>query len=175
MNLEIKFRKAVESDLTVIRNWIKINEFVKKWYYKGVIPSIKTLEKKIIKRQEIPNFYSFIISINGRDIGYIQSYDVDGWGTWSRKVKVFDSTVSLDYFIGDINYIHRGLGREIILEFVKQHLSGGKYKYVTITPDIENKVNCRLCEKCGFYLEKIVNVPYNSSREKDAIYLKQIN
>ena len=37
---------------------------------------------------------------------------------------------------------------------------------------VDNRI---ICEKCGFYLDKIVNVPYNSSREKDAIYLKQIN
>ena len=174
MNEKIEFRKANESDIIKIRNWIKNNEFVKKWYYKGIVPKFKTLERKIIKRQEIKNFYSFIIVFNDVDIGYIQSYDVDGWGTWSRKVKIFDNTVSLDYFIGDINYIHRGYGKIIILEFIKQKILNSKYKYVTITPDVNNLVNCRLCEKCGFKLEKIINVPYKNSKEKDAIYLNKI-
>ena len=174
MDIKIEFKIAKQNDLIKIRNWIKTNEYVKKWYYKGVVPSIKTLEKKIIKRQEIPNFNSFIILINGKDIGYIQSYDVEGWGTWSRKVKIYDNTVSLDYFIGDINFIHKGYGKSIIQEFITQKLIGGKYEYVTITPDVSNVVNCKLCEKCGFKLEKVINVPYKTSKEKDAIYLKQI-
>ena len=172
--MEIKFKKADINDLQIIREWIKNNTFVQKWYYKGKTPRISTLYKKIIERQKIKNFCANIIQIDNKPIGYIQSYDIEGWGLWSKKVKIYDETVGLDYFIGDINYIHKGYGEKFILEYVNLIKKSNKYKFVMISPDLFNIANIKCVKKCGFKLKKIVSFPKSKSRHQEAVYIKKI-
>ena len=172
--MKIEFKKANVNDLQMIRDWIKSNTFVQKWYYKNRIPRISTLDRIIIKRQSRKNFYANIILIDGKPIGYIQSYDIEGWGSWSKQVKVYDKTVGLDYFIGDINYIHKGYGEKFILEYINLIKKSNKYDFVMISPDPLNVVNRKCIEKCGFEFVKIVNTPKPISKYQEAIYLKKI-
>jgi len=172
--MKIEFKKVSVNDLQLIREWIKSNEFVKKWYYYNKIPRISTLDKKIIKRQSIKNFYANIILIDKKPIGYIQSYDIEGWGSWSKQVKIHDKTVGLDYFIGDINYIHKGYGEKFILKYIEWIKNSNKYDYVMISPDPLNIVNRKCIEKCGFKFKRIVGIPNSKSKHQEAIYLKKI-
>lgn len=67
-----------------------------------------------------PNTRANIVLVDNEPIGYIQSYPVDDKTPWGKKIKVADNMVSIDYFIGDINYIHKGLGSKMILEYIEQ-------------------------------------------------------
>ena len=172
--MKIEFKKVCPEDLNMMRDWIKNNVFVKKWYYYDKLPHVSTLKKKTLDRMRIPNFYANIILVDGKPIGYIQSYDIEGWKMWSRRVKIYDKTVGLDYFIGDMNYIHKGYGKNIILKYIDSIKLITKYEYVMISPDPSNVVNCKCVEKCGFEFKKIVNIPYPYSKHQEAIYLKKI-
>ena len=77
----ISFRKIKNSDDLLIRNWIKTNEFVKKWYYENKIPNLKTINKKIHRA----NIDSFIVLIDGKEVGYIQCYLIDNFGSWAEE------------------------------------------------------------------------------------------
>ena len=173
MNI-IDFREINESDLPMMRNWIKSNIFVKQWYYYNKIPRLSTLWKQTINRLKIAGFKEHIILLYGKPIGYIQSYNINGWGYWTRRVKIHENTVGLDYYIGDINYIHKGYGSQIINEYIKSVVKKQNYDYVMISPNPENIANCKLCEKCGFSYQKTVNCPYKTSKHKEAIYLKSL-
>ena len=89
-------------------------------------------------------------------------------------MKIYDKTVSLDYFIGDINYIHKGYGEKFILEYIDLIKNSNKYDFVMISPNPMNVVNRKCIEKCGFEFQKIVNVPSAKSKNQEAIYLKKI-
>ncbi len=172
--MNITFRQATVKDCHLMRDWIKQNEFTRHWYYYDKVPHLTTLEKKMEKRLKESKTHAMIILVDDKEIGYIQSYPVDSCGTWGKKVRVADNMISLDYFIGDLNYIHKGLGTKILLEFIEQIVKKENYKVVLITPDPENRANCRCVEKCGFKYIKTVNVPYVNSKEKEAIYIKEL-
>ena len=172
--MNITFRQVEVDDLKLIRHWIKTNIFVKEWYYKNKIPNLKTLENKMIRRRQKSNFMSFLVWFDEVPVGYIQCYDVEGWGAWSNKVKIYDDTVSLDYFIGDINFIHRGFGSQMICSFIESILKNSKYKFVMISPNINNTASRRCCEKSGLEFKKQVHVPYITSKEIEVIYLKKL-
>lgn len=172
--MNITFRPVVIEDCNMIRNWIKTNEFTRHWYYFDKIPRLSTLEKKINKKLKEPQTRANIILIDNFPIGYIQSYPVDGNGNWTRQVKVAENMVSIDYFIGDINYIHKGLGPKIILEYIQQVVKKEKYTVAMISPDPENYANRKCVEKCGFRYVKTVGIPYETSKEKEAVYIKEI-
>ena len=173
--MNITFKDSTVEDCKMIRNWIKTNEFLKHWYYLDKTPRISTLERKMAKKLNEPKTKAKIVLVDNNSIGYIQSYPVDGCGAWANKVRVADNMVSIDYFIGDINYIHKGIGSKMILEYIEQVIKNeNEYKVAMISPDPENKASCRCVEKCGFKYVKTVNVPYVNSKEKEAVYIKEI-
>lgn len=172
--MKISYRNITLDDCEVIRSWIKSNKYARHWYYKDKIPRLSTLKNKIENKLKQPKTKVNIILVDDVAIGYIQSYPVDGCGNWTKQVKVAENMVSIDYFIGDLNYIHKGLGAKIILEYIEQIIKKENYSMVLISPDPENIVNCRCVEKCGFKYIKTVGIPYNSSKEKEAVYIKKI-
>jgi RimJ/RimL family protein N-acetyltransferase len=58
----------------------------------------------------------------------------------------------------------------MILEYIEQIVKTENYSVAMISPDPENNASCRCVEKCGFRYVKT----YNSSKEKEAIYIKEI-
>lgn len=170
----ITFRNLKEKDYELLHRWIKTNPYVKKWYYLGRQPRLKTLENKIKKRiADKEKWCIKIAQIDGVDFGYIQAYPVDGNGNWTRQVKVYDYTVSLDYFIGNIDYIHKGYGSLMINSFIDEFLKE-KYDYAMISPDPINRASIRTCEKCGFNYIKTVNTPNKNSTNIEAVYIKKL-
>ena len=172
--MEIKFRQIKIEDSSIIRNWIKTNEFAKRWYFYNKTPRLLTLKNKIANKLKEKDLKAYLVCIDNVPIGYIQSYPVCDKSAWGKKVKVHDNTVSLDYYIGDINYIHKRLGSLIINEYIEQVIKKDGFEYVMISPDPENKVQLRLMEKCKFEYIKTVNVPYSNSKNREAIYIKNI-
>lgn len=172
--MNISFKKITIEDANLLRSWIKSNEYTRHWYYYDKVPRLLTLKKKIEKILKESKTRAYIIMIDNNFIGYIQSYPVDGNGNWTKQVKVAENMVSIDYYIGDLNYIHKGLGKKIILEYIEQIIKKENYSVVMISPDPNNIVNCKCVEKCGFRYIKTVGIPYNSSKEKEAVYIKEI-
>ena len=168
-----EFKKVKVEDADLILNWIKTNPRVKKWYYMEKIPHQKSIESKIIKKISEKKCDANIIVFNKKPIGYIQSYYVDGNGAWTNKVKVFDNTISLDYFIGDHGYIGKGFGKAIIKCYINYIKNLYKFDYIMVSPDPENTANVNLLKKLGFTYYKTVNVPYVNSKEKEAIFIKK--
>ena len=144
------------------------------WYYFDKTPRLATIKNKIEKKYTEPRTKAMIVLVDNQPMGYIQSYPVDGNGNWTKQVKVAENMVSIDYFIGDLNYIHKGLGPKMILEYIEQIIKKEGYSVAMISPDPENIANCKCVEKCGFKYVKTVNVPYSNSKEKEAVYIKEI-
>ena len=172
--MKLSFRKICVEDAEMIRNWIKFNEFTRHWYYFDKTPRLATIKNKIEKKYTEPRTKAMIVLVDNQPMGYIQSYPVDGNGNWTKQVKVAENMVSIDYFIGDLNYIHKGLGPKMILEYIEQIIKKENYSIAMISPDPANKANCRCVEKCGFRYIKTVGIPRNSSKEKEAVYIKEI-
>ena len=170
---KISFRKIKNGDEHLIHEWIKSNEFVRFWYYHNKTPRVETINKKI-HRDRID---SYIVLLNNVEIGYVQCYSVDGWGVWSRRVKIYNNmqAIGTDYYIGDINYIHKGFGPKMINEFIDNIIAPTGCAYVLITPDKNNVASRRCCEKCGLKFVKEVNIPYKNSKHIEAVYFKEIN
>lgn len=166
------FRDLKLEDCYLFHKWIKTNCFVKKWWYSNKQPQISTLKKKIQTKLDRINGINKIVLLNGVEIGFIQSYDVDGNGNWTKQVKLYENTASIDFFIGDIDYIHKGYGKLMINEFIETFIKD-KYDYVMISPDQENIVSRKTCEKCGFEFVKVVGIPYDNSKNKEVVYIKK--
>jgi len=104
--------------------------------------------------------HSFITVYKGTDIGYIQTYLVGDYLEYSQLVNVDEKAAGVDLFIGEKEFIHIGLGKQILKKFLKDYvfpLTGAEC--CIIGPEPKNRVAVRAYEKAGFKYLKTIQVP----------------
>lgn len=101
---------------------------------------------------------SFIIYFEKRPIGYIQSYPVKDhpWENQDLSEKIIQDAAGFDLFVGEQNYLRRGLGFQIIENFLEKHI-WPKYRYCLVDPDVRNEASIRLFQKSGFIEHKEIS------------------
>lgn len=102
-------------DIGILKKWL-YSEHVAKWYTE---PEDWLYE--ISKRDtEYGWINHFIVETAGVPIGFCQYYDYAFSGeTWHGNMDVKD-TYSIDYLIGETNYLGRGFGKSIVLHLVNE-------------------------------------------------------
>lgn len=62
----------------------------------------------------------------------------------------------------------------MILEYIEQVVKKENYAVAMISPDPGNAVQQKLMAKCGFKYIKTVGIPYENSKNKEAVYIKEL-
>ena len=100
----------------------------------------------------------FIIKVNGESIGYIQYYFAskvgDGW--WEGYP---DDIVGLDLYIGDRDYLNRGLGQHLITKFIEFIKVGNKVSKTIVDPSPKNERAIKCFIKSGFVNKGEIDTP----------------
>lgn len=113
----IEFRPLAESDLPLLRTWLE-REHVRLWWRE---PIEHELAHELTGR--------FVIVVDGRSAGLIQTYDGE-----------------VDLLIGEEELTGRGLGAQILSQFVEEKVSGDAFALV----EEGNRRSWRAFEKAGF-------------------------
>ena len=103
-----------------------------------------------------PAMDQYIVSADGRDIGYVQCYDLTAWNSGFGEQP--DGTRGIDLFIGDADMIEQSHGSALIRAFADERLRGGAPRMVT-DPDPKNRRALRAYEKAGFTRVGMVDTP----------------
>jgi aminoglycoside 6'-N-acetyltransferase len=138
------------ADLSTIRRWLGTQE-VKRWW------GDPDAQYELVSGDlDHPDMDQFIVSLDGRDFGYIQSYALSTWnqGFGSHPAR----TRGVDQFIGEPDMIGRGHGSRFIRFFVDGLLDEGIPRVVT-DPDPANARAVRAYEKAGFRRQRMVETP----------------
>ncbi|MCK9437610.1 MAG: GNAT family N-acetyltransferase, partial [Synergistaceae bacterium] len=82
-------------------------------------------------------------------IGFLQYYETDKapQGDWSNEPI---GTVGIDYLIGDIEYLGKGLGSKIVRLLVDFIKSKNEYDYIVADPIVENVSSIEVLKNNGF-------------------------
>jgi len=146
---QISLEKIIDEDIILIEQWLQ-KKYIKKWY-----DPIDEWISEIKNRNEEYSFIKhFIVKINSIKIGFCQYYDCfDARESW-YKIDKQKYTYSVDYLIGEENYLNKGYGKEILRQLVeKVKAEGGKE--IIVQPDMENVRSNKILLANGFeYLEK---------------------
>ena len=147
----ISFRRLRTSDLALMHRWLNAPHVRRWWYAEGT--SRAEIEEKYLPgigdREETRRF---VILHENEPVGYIQSYRISAEDdeTYARLVDVEDSA-GVDLFIGEMEYLHRGLGRHVIRRFLSEQVfSDPGVKVCVIGPEPKNAAAIRAYEKAGF-------------------------
>lgn len=100
----------------------------------------------------------FVIYLEKHPIGYIQSCPIKDhpWENQDLLEETIEEAAGFDLFIGEENYLGKGLGCQIVDSFLKNHI-WTEYRYCLADPDIRNEASIRLLQKCGFHKHKKIN------------------
>lgn len=129
-------------DYDLIHDWCK-NKFVYEWF-----------EQRILSKEEIKQKYSnklfnsqqklFYISCNNKYIGLVQYYLSDY--KFGNNEKIYE----YDLYIGDSEYLSKGIGKEIIKKVNKIIFEKEIANRIILRPFTRNTRACKCYEKCGF-------------------------
>lgn len=154
---KISFEPLQESHFELILDWFNkphVRAFysLRTWTYEEVCKKLKPYV------QGKAQINSYIISLEGRPIGYIQSYALKDhpWENQDLPDEIIEEAAGFDLFIGEEAYLKRGVGSQIIECFLKEHI-WPQYRYCFVDPDIRNEASIRLFQKCGFIEHKQIH------------------
>lgn len=132
----IKFRSLTSEDYLKLYNWCK-QEFVYEWFEQRILTYDEIVDKYERKLKEGKQDL-YIIKSSNKDIGLAQIY------------KYKDNTYEYDLFIGEEDYLDKGIGTKVVNEINNIIYTKYKADSIILRPFKRNirAVKCYL--KCGF-------------------------
>ncbi len=130
--------------------WFK-EPHVEKWW---PTPQENELMEYFLEKIRSKDTFGFIVFLEERPIGYIQYYYIDRKNEktgFSLPLLPDETTVGIDQFIGDSNYLYKGYGTLLIKQFIEElFILEPKLTTIIVDPDSENIAAIRCYEKVGF-------------------------
>src|SRR5690606_28058821 len=92
----------------------------------------------------------YVIIIDGKPVGYIQSYDVFAGNVWQDLESEPEGTVGLDIIIGEDDYVGKGYGTVVVKSFSTLLFTSLGVSIIHVDPFFDDKRAIRCYEKAGF-------------------------
>ena len=146
---KISFKKLTKEDVPLLVRWFS-HPHVHKWW--PILEQGEVIDH-FLKRIRSKDTFGFIVYFDDEPIGYIQYYYINPEGEKSGKYlpTLPPHTIGTDQFIGDPDYIGKGVGTKMIKAFI-EYLRKIEPNTTTLIVDPEpaNAVAIRCYEKVGF-------------------------
>lgn len=144
----INLKKMNMTDLEIFKKWL-YTPHVAKWYH-DPLDWIDEIEKQ---DNEFNWIHHFIVEHEGTPIGFCQYYACkDSDELWEGYTKLGGS-YSIDYMIGEIDYLQKGFGKQILLDLIEKVNLHSDAKRIVVQPEQENKASCGVLLSCGFVFD----------------------
>ena len=145
MMYNVGLRKFKSCDIGLFKKWV-YEDYVAKWYEQP-LDWIYELEHD---QDEFSWVEHFIVVCDGKDIGFCQCYEYKLSGEdWHGDIEL-EGTYSIDYMIGERDYLKKGIGTNIINLLVKHLFETTSAKRIIVQPDEDNKASCNTLLSAGF-------------------------
>jgi aminoglycoside 6'-N-acetyltransferase len=132
------FHGIAESDLPRLQAWLE-REHVSLWW-----------RDEHAEDHLDPNEH-FVIELDGRPIGMIQTYLVDDYPDWKAVVGNEPNVATVDLLIGEEDLVGRGLGSEVLVRFAREVVFARTgVTALVATVEEGNRRSWRAFEKAGF-------------------------
>ncbi|HAT7072934.1 TPA: GNAT family N-acetyltransferase [Legionella pneumophila] len=153
--MKITFKTLSESDFTLLLKWLE-ERHVKAWWDQDVKWTSEQIQKKYgsyvkgykIENNEAKSISAYIIYVDEIPIGYIQVYNAYDFARSTPLIGLPSSLAAFDVFIGEKNFLNKGIGSKAIDQFLKEYAHS--YTHVFADPDNTNSAAIRAYEKVGF-------------------------
>lgn len=138
-------RQFHNADIILFEKWLYIPH-VAKWYH-DPLDWIDEVKKR---NSEFSFLHHFIVELEGKPIGFCQYYEYHHSGEdWHGNIDI-TNTYSIDYLIGDTEYLGKGYGTAIIKALIEEIKLHNNPNRIIVQPELENKASCNTLLSCGF-------------------------
>ena len=168
----IEFRPLRADDLQQVFLWL-IRPHVANGYAPAPRSFMEMVAKYGPRTQEGNVVRAYMVCVDGKDTGYVQTYDVGKFDEYAQQLGADAGTASMDLFIGEESMLGRGLGGRVIDRFVNDVVfADGSVRACIAGPSEGNRFSIRAFEKAGFRRWKVVQIREGESetvmrRERD--------
>ncbi|HHT9916389.1 TPA: GNAT family N-acetyltransferase [Legionella pneumophila] len=151
-----KFKSLSIEDLNQLYQWFQ-EPTINYWYARNKNWSLNEIKEKyeprILGKEHVP---SFIVLLGNSPFGFIQYYllteslpdGIDGYDSPLFQQYSAKDLVGIDLFIAEEKGRSKGLGVELIGQFIDKFLNC--FKAIVVDPNINNQQAIRCYEKAGF-------------------------
>ncbi len=161
----ITFIPLTEPDLTLIHTWLNIDHVRLRWGNKEIsLEEVKEKYGAIVNGSE-PTL-GYIIRYDNMPIGLIQTYKIDSYLEYKKQIGIDENAAGLDLFIGDVNYLGKGLGSKIIRKFADEIIFPTYDVVSCISDPVENNIaSVKAFKNAGFTFIKNIIDPDTGEEE----------
>jgi RimJ/RimL family protein N-acetyltransferase len=156
----INFVQMTHDDISLVLKWLD-KDFVKEWYHEPEEQTYEEAYKMYEDTVEGKDMTTpFIILYADQKIGYIQVGKVSDFREYDGLLDdLSEETCAIDLFIGEENFIHKGLGSHIIQKFLNEiAFDLTKTSLALIGPEPKNKSAIKAYKKTGFKYFKTIHL-----------------
>jgi aminoglycoside 6'-N-acetyltransferase len=154
--MTITFKPLNKIHFPLFLKWLE-TPHVKRWWDQDVIWSLDLIEEKYgsyvngykLVDSEPKSVKAYIVYFSETPMGYVQLYDVYDFPRAQPLVGLPKPLAGIDLFIGEEDYLGKGIGPQVIQSFLKKILDKG-YQHVFVDPDAANITAIKAYEKAGF-------------------------
>jgi len=143
----IEFPPLRYEDLPQVEEWLR-REHVARWWRDDMGESIAEY-RRALEGCEPTDHY--LIQVNNRPVGMIQTYLVSDYPEWEAVVQVGAGVAGVDLMIGEPDLIGSGLGPRVLAQFAFDVVfARTDVDAVVATVEEPNRRSWRAFEKAGF-------------------------
>ncbi len=162
------FQKLESSHFSLLLSWLQKPHVKKRWnqsfewteesialkYTEYVAGHKSVLTNGVMVKKPI---HAFIIVYDGAPIGYIQMYAVSDFALETKidTVLLSNNVGSFDWYIGDEEYLRKGIGAKILERFLKKHFFK-LFDVCLVDSESDNAPALKVYEKLDFKLLEVV-------------------
>ena len=152
----IAFRRLAVDDLQQVFLWL-LQPHVARGYAPAPSSFMEVVAKYGPRTQDDNVVKAYIFSVDGRDAGYIQAYDLAHFPDYAHRIGCGAGVACVDLFIGEDKLLGWGLGSRVLRGFLDEIVfAAGDVGVCVAGPHEGNLVSIRAFEKAGFSRWKIV-------------------
>ena len=131
------FKKISSDDIPLIHSWLT-KPHVQEFWSENTVNDLEAFRKKMEGKIKEKGVNPFLVVLQGKPIGYIQSYSIDS------------KTAGIDQFIGVEEFVNKGLGSMFVKEFTDDLLKSKKFTRIVTDPSVLNFRAVKALEKAGY-------------------------
>ena len=150
---EVRLRPLVEADLPAVSVWLATPHVRQWWRDPADLAAVEAKYLPRIRGDEPTEV--FVIEWEGRSVGLIQRYRFADYGSWAATVEeaglAFPDAAGIDYLIGEVDGLGRGLGSRVVDDFSNRLFEEcPDVATIVVTPQAGNVASRRVLEKSGY-------------------------
>ncbi|WOB06915.1 AacA4 family aminoglycoside N(6')-acetyltransferase [Piscinibacter gummiphilus] len=163
----VTLRLMTEQDLPMLYDWLNRPHIVEWWGGEG--PTLaEVMEQYLPSALAQESVTPYIAMVNGRPIGYAQSYIAFGSGDGWWEDETDPGVRGIDQSLANPSQLGKGLGTKLVRALVELLFNDPEVAKVQTDPSPNNARAIRCYEKAGFERQGIVTTP-----DGPAVYMLQ--